>query len=95
MRRSDQEIHSWGNHRQTREGLPIRAGCSIRAWDVIETFAGLMADGEVPEHIRPDNGKEFAARAVRKWIEGVEARTLYIDSGSQWENGYVDSSDAN
>ena len=75
----------------TRECLAIRAGRSIRASDVIETLAGLMMDQGVPEHIRSDNGPEFTARAIREWLGGVGARTLYIEPGSPWENGYVES----
>ena len=45
----------------------------------------------MPEHIRSDNGPEFTARAVREWLGGVGARTLYIEPGSPWENGYVES----
>ena len=75
----------------TRECLAIRAGRSIRASDVIETLAGLMTDQGVPEHIRSDNGPEFTARAIREWLGGVGAGTLYIEPGSPWENGYVES----
>ena len=75
----------------TRECLAIRAQRSIRSSDVIETLAGLMTDRGVPEHIRSDNGPEFTARAVREWLGGVGARTLYIEPGSPWENGYVES----
>ena len=75
----------------TRECLAIRAGRSIRSPDVIETLAGLMTDRGVPEHIRSDNGPEFTAKAVREWLGKVGARTLYIEPGSPWENGYVES----
>ena len=75
----------------TRECLAIRAGRSILASDVIETLAQLMMDRGVPEHIRSDNGPESTARAVREWLERVGARTLYIEPGSPWENGYVES----
>ena len=75
----------------TRECLAIRAQRGIRSSDVIETLAGLMTDRGVPEHIRSDNGPEFTARAVREWLGGVGARTLYIEPGSPWENGYVES----
>ena len=50
-----------------------------------------MADKGVPEHIRSYNGPEFTARAIREWLANVEARTLYIEPGSPWENGYVES----
>ena len=41
--------------------------------------------------MRSDNGLEFTARAVREWLGSVGARTLYIESGSPWENGYTES----
>jgi transposase InsO family protein len=45
----------------------------------------------VPEHIRSGDGPEFTSRAVREWLGGVGAGTLYIEPGSPWENGYVGS----
>ena len=75
----------------TRECLAIRAACSIRSADVIETLAELMLAREVPDHIRSDNGPEFTARAVREWLGRVGSRTLYIEPGSPWENGYIES----
>jgi transposase InsO family protein len=44
-----------------------------------------------PEYIRSDNGPEFTARAVREWLSHVNVRTLFIEPGSPWENGYVES----
>ena len=75
----------------TRECLAIRRGRSIRSPDVIETLAGLMTARGVPEHIRSDNGPEFTAKAVREWLGKVGATTLYIEPGSPWEHGYVES----
>ena len=75
----------------TRECLVIRAGRSIRASDVIETLVGLMMDKGIPEHISSDNGPEFTAWAIREWLGRVGAKTLYIEPGSPWENGYVES----
>ena len=75
----------------TRECLAIRVERSIRSVDVIETLAELMLTRGVPEHIRSDNGPEFTARAVRAWLGRVGANTLYIEPGSPWENGYVES----
>ncbi len=75
----------------TRECLAIRADRHIRSCDVIETLAELMMIRGVPDHIRSDNGPEFTARAVREWLGGVGARTLYIQPGSPWENGYIES----
>ena len=79
------------HRRVTRENLAIRAGRSIRSPDVIETLAELMVSRGVPAYIRSDNGPEFTARAVREWLGGVGARTLYVEPGSPWENGYVES----
>ena len=45
----------------------------------------------VPEHIRSDNGSEFRAKAVREWLSKIGAKTLYIEPGSPWENGYNES----
>ena len=48
----------------------------------------------VPGHVRSDNGPEFIARAVREWIVAVGARTAFIEPGSPWENGYIESFNA-
>ena len=45
----------------------------------------------IPEHIRSDNGSEFTARAVRKWLNRLGVKTLFIEPGSPWENGYIES----
>ena len=34
------------------------------------------------------------AKAVQKWITAVGAKTAYIERGSPWENGYVESFNA-
>ena len=75
----------------TRECLAIRAGRHIRSDDVLDCLSELMVQRGVPEHIRSDNGPEFTAKAVRQWLGRVGARTLYIEPGSPWENGYVES----
>ena len=50
-----------------------------------------MVERGVPEHLRSDNGPEFTARAVRLWLQRLEAKTLIITPGSPWGNGYVES----
>ena len=75
----------------TRECLAIRADRGIRSTDVIETLAELMMIRGVPDNIRSDNGPEFTAGSVREWIGRVGARTPYIEPGSPWENGYIES----
>ncbi len=59
--------------------------------DVLDRLAELFVDRGVPEYIRSDNGSEFTAQAVRDWLKAVGVRTLYIEPGSPWENGYVES----
>ena len=46
---------------------------------------------ETPQYIRSDNGPEFIATALRKWISDVGSQTAYIEPGSPWENGYCES----
>ncbi len=75
----------------SREALAIRVGRQLNSADVIETLAELMLERGTPSHIRSDNGPEFVARAVRQWIAAVGASTAYIEPGSPWENGYVES----
>ena len=75
----------------TRECLEIRADRHIRSSDVIETLAEVMVTRGVPDHIRSDNGPEFTATAIRERLGKVGAKTLYIEPGSPWENGYVES----
>lgn len=75
----------------TREALAIRVERSIGAQVVIETLADVMLMRGVPEHLRSDNGPEFTAKALRAWLATVGARTLYIEPGSPWENGYCES----
>jgi putative transposase len=75
----------------TREALAIKVDRKLNSADVIETLADLMLERGVPAHIRSDNGPEFVAKAVREWIGAVGARTAYIEPGSPWENGYVES----
>lgn len=45
----------------------------------------------IPEHIRSDNGPVFTAKAVREWLLRLVVRTLFIEPGSPWENGYIES----
>ena len=75
----------------TRECLAIRAGRHFRSDDVLHCLTELFVCRGVPEHIRSDNGPEFTANAVRNWLGRVGVGTLFIEPGSPWENGYVES----
>ncbi len=78
----------------TRECLSIRVSRRLNSTDVIDVLSELFILRGVPGHIRSDNGPEFIAKAVRKWIHAVGAKTAYIAPGSPWENGYVESFNA-
>ncbi len=75
----------------TRECLSIDVERRLTSDDVLERLAWLMATRGVPAYIRSDNGSEFTADVVREWLGKVGVRTLYIEPGSPWENGYVES----
>ena len=75
----------------TRECLAIDVARNLRSDDVLERLSWLMATRGVPDHIRSDNGPEFTATVVRDWLKKVGVRTLFIEPGSPWENGYCES----
>ena len=75
----------------TRECLAIMVARKIRSQDVIDLLFNLFIFRSIPEHIRSDNGPEFTARAVRKWLNRLGVKTLFIERGSPWENGYIES----
>ena len=75
----------------TRECLAIDVARQLKSEDVLERLAWLFCTRGVPRHIRSDNGSEFTAKAVREWLARVGVKTLYIEPGSPWENGYVES----
>jgi transposase InsO family protein len=75
----------------TREALSIRVARRLNANDVIDALADLFILRGVPAHVRSDNGPEFVAAALRDWIAAVGGRNAYIEPGSPWENGYVES----
>ena len=75
----------------SRECLCIRVSRRLKAIDVIDVLADLFMARGVPGYIRSDNGPEFVATAVRAWINGVGAKAAFIEPGSPWENGYVES----
>lgn len=75
----------------TREALAIRVKRKLNSSDVLEVLAELMLARGTPSHIRSDNGPEFAAAAVTEWLGNLGVNTAFIEPGSPWENGYVES----
>jgi len=92
---------------QTHDGRPLRlllvvdeytpeclATVVERRWqsvDVLELLGDLFVECRVPEYIRSRNGSEFTAQLVRQWLDRTGAKTRYIEPGSRWQNGYVES----
>ena len=75
----------------TRECLALKVDRGITSEDVIDTLSELFAMRGVPKHIRSDNGPEFIAHALRRWLGQVGVDAMYIEPGSPWENGYAES----
>ena len=75
----------------TRECLAIDIARRINHQNVLDRLTELIFRRGIPEHIRSDNGPEFTAKAVRLWLKDLSVKTLYIEPGSPWENGYIES----
>ena len=75
----------------TRECLALVVERRLRSDDVLHCLTNLFVTHGTPEHIRSDNGPEFTAKAVRRWLGKIGVTTVYIEPGSPWENGYNES----
>jgi putative transposase len=75
----------------TRECLAIDVGGSIRSGRVIEVLAQLVSVHGAPQHLRSDNGPEFVATAVLRWLQAAAIDTAFIDPGKPWQNGTDES----
>ncbi|MFP6897064.1 MAG: IS3 family transposase [Roseibacillus sp.] len=75
----------------SRQCLKIEVGRKLKSKDVLDALAEAMAERGVPHHIRSDNGPEFIARDVQDWLAEMGICTIYIDPGSPWQNGHVES----
>jgi len=75
----------------TRECLAVRVERSLTHQEVIDVLTKLFCERGVPVHIRSDNGSEFTAKRVRAWLKRLQVKPLFIEPGSPWENGYIES----
>jgi transposase InsO family protein len=75
----------------SRECLAIDTARQLRSQDVLDRLTDLFTRRGSPRYIRSDNGSEFTAKAVRQWLGRLQVGTLYIEPGSPWENGYIES----
>jgi transposase InsO family protein len=75
----------------TRQCLATLVKRRITSEDVIDQLFNLFIFRAIPEHIRSDNGPEFTAQVIRRWLNRLGVKTLFIEPGSPWENGYIES----
>jgi putative transposase len=75
----------------TRECHVLRADRALRSEDVLEWLGKAIEQHGAPQYLRSDNGSEFIAKAVQQWLKEKQIKTLYIDPGSPWQNGFVES----
>jgi putative transposase len=75
----------------SRECLAIDVGRQIKSSEVLYKLSELFISHGVPDYIRSDNGSEFTSLAIRKWLQRIGVQTLFIEPGSPWENGYIES----
>ena len=75
----------------SRESLITKVARRLTHKDVLDVLLDLFLERGVPVHIRSDNGSEFIAKKVRNFLSRMSVRPLFIEPGSPWENGYVES----
>ena len=75
----------------TRECLTVKVARRLTHKDVLDVLLDLFIERGIPVHIRSDNGSEFIAKKVRKFLSRLSVKPLFIESGSPWENGYIES----
>ena len=63
----------------------------MKATDVLYELSELFVERGTPDFLRSDNGSEFTAQFVREWLQRLGVKTLFIEPGSPWENGYIES----
>jgi len=75
----------------THECHVLRADRALKSADVLEWMGKAIAEHGAPEYLRSDNGSEFIAREVQRWLAGNQIKTIYIEPASPWQNGFVES----
>jgi putative transposase len=75
----------------TRECLAIDVAGGIRSARVIEVLTQLVSVHGAPRYLRSDNGPEFVARAILRWLQTAAIETAFIDPGKPWQNGADES----
>jgi hypothetical protein len=91
LRQADVELGQGKTVEEACRGLEIEVGRKLTSDDVIGVLQYLFAIRGIPEHIRGDNGPEFVAKSIRRWMVQAGVSTLFIARSSPWENGCLES----
>jgi transposase InsO family protein len=83
--------HSWQAQQRVFACLAIEVARSLTSRDVILTLSRLMRLYGKPQFIRSDNGAEFTAAAVMRWLRERQVGPAFIPPGKPWHNGYLES----
>ncbi len=75
----------------TRESLAIEVATRMGAQQVIQVLERVIGERGSPSYVRSDNGPEFIAQAVQRWLKQRHIQTAYIEPGSPWQNAYGES----
>ena len=75
----------------TRKCLAIEVDRKLNSQNVMDVLSQLFIENGTPQYIRSDNGPEFIAKRLRWWLKRHRINTLFIEPGSPWENGYIES----
>ncbi len=75
----------------TRESLAVEVATRLRAQGVLAVLERLIAQRGAPMALRSDNGPEFVAKVVQRWLGTQQVQTVYIVPGSPWQNAYGES----
>jgi putative transposase len=75
----------------TRECLAIKVERRLPARAVTEVLERVLAERGTPEYLRSDNGPEFIAKAIQRWLTQRQVKTYYVEPGSPWQNAYGES----
>lgn len=74
----------------TRECHVLRADRALRSADVLQWLQRAIAEHGAPQYLRSDNGSEFIAHIVQRWLAENQIKTIYIEPASPWQNGFVE-----
>jgi len=75
----------------TRECHVLRVDQARRSADVLERLQEAIAEHDAPKYLRSDNGSDFIAKMVPPWLQEQQTKTIYIEPGNPWQNGFVES----